>query len=100
MFGRAQPGSDLKVLWSIKLNAQVLGLEVEHFVGRRSFNVGYDLLPLFLEEFPLHLLRSFLFIYISLSRIFKTEGGAEGEDCTITVGHDLIIDLQQIPLAK
>ncbi len=91
MFGRAQPGSDLKVLWSIKLNAQVLGLEVEHFVGRRSFNVSYDYL---------YFLRSFLFIYISLSRIFKTEGGAEGEDRTITVGHDLTIDLQQIPLAK
>jgi hypothetical protein len=95
VFGRAQPGSDLKVLWSIKLNAQVLGLEVEHFVGRRSFNVSYD----YLYDY-LYFLRSFLFIYISLSRIFKTEGGAEGGDRTITVGHDLTIDLQQIPLAK
>ena len=40
MFGRAEPNADLKVLWSVKLSAQVLGIEVEHFVERRSSNVS------------------------------------------------------------
>ena len=40
MFGRAKPGCDLKILWSFKLNSQVLGLEVEHFADRRSFDVS------------------------------------------------------------
>ncbi|XP_028406855.1 leucine-rich repeat serine/threonine-protein kinase 1-like [Dendronephthya gigantea] len=42
VFGRPNPASDLKILWSIKLNSQVLGLEVEHFVDRRSVNSSID----------------------------------------------------------
>ena len=59
MFGRAEPNADLKVLWSVKLSAQVLGIEVEHFVERRSSNVS-------VTYFYCHLLVYIPFVFVYL----------------------------------